>query len=258
MLFETKGEKGNPAILFFHAMGVTGESSGRVAEYLQDEYFCIMPTSTVYCEGQKYVSKADEIRQIEEFLKENDVNNLALVVASSIGADLAVTFLSETKIPVGHAFFDGGQFAKIGKFTRRIMTPFLYFAIRSLYKKNGENLGKIMWCDDDAIKPYFVAAGKALKYGNIRRQMSDSLENKPFPPIDENLQKRVFFEFGSMEEHYKYREDVKKSYPYAHYPVFEGHNHMQYQIKNPKGFAGMLVSVIEKNEIPKLPFLKED
>lgn len=25
-----------------------------------------------------------------------------------------------------------------------IMTPFLYLAIKSLYKKNGENLGKIM------------------------------------------------------------------------------------------------------------------
>ena len=86
MLFETKGKKGNPVILFFHAMGVTGESSGRIAEYLQNEYFCIMPTSTVYCEGQKYVSKADELRQIEKFLKENDVNNLALVVASSMPA----------------------------------------------------------------------------------------------------------------------------------------------------------------------------
>lgn len=258
MLFETKGKKGNPVILFFHAMGVTGESSGRIAEYLQNKYFCIMPTSTVYCEGQKYVSKADELRQIEEFLKENDVNNLALVVASSIGADLAVTFLSETKIPVGHAFFDGEQFAKIGKFTRRIMTPFLYFAIRSLYKKNGENLGKIMWCDDDVIKPYFVAAGKALNYGNIRRQMADSLENKPFPLIDENLQKHTFFEFGSIEDHYKYREDVKESYPYAHYPVFEGYNHMQYQIKDPKGFAEMLVSVIDKNEIPRFSFLKEN
>ena len=32
MLFETKGKKGNPVILFFHAMGVTGESSGRIAE----------------------------------------------------------------------------------------------------------------------------------------------------------------------------------------------------------------------------------
>ena len=36
------------------------------------------------------------------------------------------------------------RFAKINEFTRMIMTPFLYFAIKSLYKKNGENLGKIM------------------------------------------------------------------------------------------------------------------
>ena len=36
--------------------------------------------------------------------------------------------------------------------------------------------------------------------GNIRRQMTDSLENKPFPPIDENLQKHTFFEFGRIED----------------------------------------------------------
>ena len=34
---------------------------------MQDRYFCILPTSTVYCEGQKYVSKLDEIRQVEDF-----------------------------------------------------------------------------------------------------------------------------------------------------------------------------------------------
>ena len=79
-----------------------------------------------------------------------------------------------------------------------IMTPFLYFAIKSLYKKNGENLGKIMWCDDEEIKPYFIAAGKSLTYGNMRRQLADSLVNKPLPPLDENLQRHTFFEFGSM------------------------------------------------------------
>lgn len=34
MLFETLGDKRNPAVLFFHAMGVTGASSERVAEHL--------------------------------------------------------------------------------------------------------------------------------------------------------------------------------------------------------------------------------
>ena len=34
-------------------------------------------------------------------------------------------------------FFDGGQFAQIAKMTRRIMVPFLYLAIKSLYWSNG-------------------------------------------------------------------------------------------------------------------------
>ena len=59
MLFQTYGDRRNPAVLFFHAMGVTGASSEPIARYLQDRYFCILPTSTVYCEGQKYVSKLD-------------------------------------------------------------------------------------------------------------------------------------------------------------------------------------------------------
>ena len=127
MKFKTFGNSSNPAVLFFHAMGVTGESSEPVAKYLQDRYFCILPTSTVYCEGQKYISRADEIRQVEKFLKEQGVKSLAMVVASSIGVDLAMAFLTQTKLPVGHAFFDGGQFAQIGKGMRRIMTPFFLF-----------------------------------------------------------------------------------------------------------------------------------
>ena len=256
MIFETLGDKSKPTIIFFHAMGVVGKSSERVAENLKDKYFCVMPTSTVYCKDQKYISKDDEIKQVEIFLKENNIDEIELVVASSIGADLAIAFLSKTKIPVRHVFIDGGQFAQINKPLRRIMSPLFYLIIRSLYKKNGENLKKIMWCDDKEIRPYFVEAGKNLKYRNMCRQLSDSLENKPFPKIDEELQKNAFFGFGSIEDHYKYRENVKRAYPFAHYPIFEGYNHMQYQIKDPKGFAKMLELIIEKNKMPNLPFVK--
>ena len=120
MKFKTLGNRNAPAVLFFHAMGVTGESSEPVANYLQDRYFCILPTSTVYCKGQKYVSKADEVRQVEAYLKSQGVERLELVVASSIGADLAMVFLTSTKLPIEHVFFDGGQFAQIRKRTRCI------------------------------------------------------------------------------------------------------------------------------------------
>lgn len=257
MLFETLGEKQNPAVLFFHAMGVTGESSEPVAQYLRDRYFCILPTSTVYCTGQKYISKADEVRQVEKFLREQGVKQLELVVASSIGADLAMAFLTQTRLPVEHVFFDGGQFAQIGNATRRIMTPFLYLAIKSLYWSKGGTLKKIMWCDDDAIKPYFIAAGKAITYGDLRRQLSDSLEDKPLQPLPETLQRNTYFEFGSIEDHYKYREQVMNAYPHGHFPIFEGYDHMQYQIRDPQGFAKMLTSIMEQNRMPELPFIRK-
>ena len=257
MLFKTLGNEENPAVLFFHAMGVTGASSEPVAKNMQRKYFCIMPTSTVYCGGQKYIGKADEIKQIEDFLKKHGVKKLAMIVASSIGADLAMAFISQTKLPIEHAFFDGGQFAQIGKNTRRIMVPFLYLAIKSLYWSKGGTLKKIMWCDDDSIKPYFIDAGRQLTYRNIRRQLADSLEDKPFPSLPPELQSRIYFEFGSAEEHYKYRGAVMKAYAKAQFPVFEGYNHMQYQIRDPKGFADMLMSISERGRLPELPFLRK-
>ena len=256
MLFETLGDASRPAVLFFHAMGVTGASSKPVAEHLQRDYFCVLPTATVYCPGQRYLSKADEVRQVEAFLRQRGVQRLALVVASSIGADLAMAFLTQTRLPVEHVFFDGGQFAQIGRGARRIMVPFLYLAIKSLYWSKGGTLKKIMWCDDDAIKPYFIAAGKGLTYGNIRRQMADSLEDKPFPPLPEALQRRTYFEFGSIEEHYKYRSAVMKAYPHGGFPVFTGYNHMQYQIRNPAGFAAMLRTLMEQDTLTAPPPLK--
>ena len=130
--------------------------------------------------------KTDEVRQVEAFLRAQGVERLALVVASSIGADLASAFLAQTGLYVEHVFFDGGQFAQIGKGTRRIMMPFLYLAIKSLYWSGGGTLKKILWCEDAAIKPYFIAAGKAVTYGNLRRQLSDSLEEGLFSCFRKN------------------------------------------------------------------------
>ena len=83
----------------------------------------------------------------------------------------------------------------------------------------------------------------------------DSLEDKPFPPLSPQLQERVWFAFGSKEEHLKYRSAVRSAYPSAHYPVFEGFDHMEYQIKDPSGFAALLTRVMEENTLPDLPFL---
>ena len=257
MLFQTYGNPHNPAVLFFHAMAVTGESSEPVARCLQARYFCILPTSTAYCPGQRYAGKAEEVRQVADFLRERGVERLALVVASSIGADLAMAFLTKTRLPVEHVYFDGGQFARIGKMTRLLMTPPMYLAIKSLaWSKKGGTLKYILWCDDENLKPYFIAAARSLTYGNLRRQLADSLEDKPFPALPGELEAHTWFAFGSGEEHFKYREAVRQAYPKAHYPVFRAYNHMQYQIRDPQGFGEMLVTLMETDRLPELPMLE--
>ncbi len=85
MVFRTLGDRRNHAVLFFHAMGVTGESSLPVAEYLKNDYFVILPTSTVYSKGQKYISKDEEVRQVVSFLYREGVEKLELLVSSSLG-----------------------------------------------------------------------------------------------------------------------------------------------------------------------------
>lgn len=80
-----------------------------------------------------------------------------------------------------------------------------------------KTLGKILWCDDDAIKPYFIDAGRA----NMRHQMNDSLEDKDFPHFRCVREENCFFEFGSNEEHFKYRGSVKRPIRKEYYPSSE-------------------------------------
>lgn len=70
--------------------------------------------------------------------------------------------------------------------------------------------------DTELIKfPLFCPKCKTETLINMRRQMADSLEDKPFPVLPEDLQCRCWFEFGSAEDHLKYRAAVRKAYPMA-------------------------------------------
>ena len=71
------------------------------------------------------------------------------------------------------------------------------------------------------------------------------------PELLIELQKNTFWEFGNKEDHFKYRNAVMQTYKYGYFPVFDGCNHMQYQIRDPKGFAEMLEGIIESGKMKK-------
>ena len=85
--------------------------SGQIARYLQARSLGILPSQNVYREGaiisMPLRAGGGDAQGVERF---------SAVVASSGGVRaLSCAFLTQTKLPVEHAFFDGGQFAQIGK-----------------------------------------------------------------------------------------------------------------------------------------------
>ena len=70
MLFQTYGDRKNPAVLFFHAMGVTG-AEWRAGCEIFTEYdisaFYLPPPCTA--KGRNMSARQDEVRQVEEYLK---------------------------------------------------------------------------------------------------------------------------------------------------------------------------------------------
>ena len=68
--------------------------------------------SIVLCQPQQCIApdrgtakKRDEVQQVVRFLEKQEIKEIELVVASSIGADLAIAFVTNAKIPVKHIFF---------------------------------------------------------------------------------------------------------------------------------------------------------
>ena len=61
MVFKTTGNKSGPVVLFFHAMGVTGESSMPVAETMAENFIalcqhqqCIAPDRGTVAKEMRY------------------------------------------------------------------------------------------------------------------------------------------------------------------------------------------------------------
>ena len=255
MQVTTMGNSDKPVILNFHALGVDGHSNERWACYLQDDYFVINPTMSIFCQGQTYKSKRDEVAQLNAELDRLGVGDIELVCAFSIGGDIALEFLSTTKRKVGHVFFDGPQLTKVPTLVRRAVGPVIYKELVNIANTNGESVGKIFWCDDDDIKPYFARACANVDKASISNAMKD-LMTGDYPKLPAQIEECLFIEFGSIEDHYPCREDVMRRYPKASYPVFEDKNHMEFTIRDPQGFAQLMRGLIQTGELPHLEFMR--
>ncbi|MDE7295660.1 MAG: alpha/beta hydrolase, partial [Clostridia bacterium] len=106
MIFHTFGNKNNKAILLIHTLFTSADFFAPIREFLAKDYFVITPTLTGHHENFVYISTADEIRQIKEFLAANEITSLYAVAGFSLGGNIAYEFFCENSDMIENAIID--------------------------------------------------------------------------------------------------------------------------------------------------------
>jgi len=257
MKFDVLGDKKNPAIILVHGMFCNAEAVKHFAKYMQDEYYVIIPTMSGHYEGSAdYRSKEKEAEQMLTYLHENDIEELALVQGTSMGAEVALEFVRISDIPIRHCFFDGGPFFDFPKWFKGIM----YRKFKSFVKIcKGKTPDEAF---DDLVKNRFIKwlIGKNIdSYRDMMTDFATVASNVTettilnvvetcyacrLPEFPKKFQEKFIFFFAEKEPARKSEKRLRKVYPYATYEMVSGVGHGGYQASKPKDYAELLKCVI--------------
>ena len=155
MRFQTFGNKNNKAVLLIHTLFTSADFFEPITQLLANEYFVIVPTLSGHYENSTFVSTTDEIRQIKEFLCENNVASLYAVAGFSLGGNIAYEFFCNNSEMIEKAVIDS---APLFNFPKVVKNQYL--------KSYTQCLQKIKSCKYDTAKElnkYFNGMGEYQK-----------------------------------------------------------------------------------------------
>ncbi len=115
MIFQTFGNKNNKAVLLIHTLFTSADFFAPITQLLANDYFVIVPTLSGHYENSKFVSVADEIRQIKEFLSENNVVSIYAVAGFSLGGNIAYEFFCNNAEMIEKAVIDSAPLFNLPK-----------------------------------------------------------------------------------------------------------------------------------------------
>ncbi len=118
MRFQTFGSKNNKAVLLIHTLFTSADFFAPVTQLLAKDHFVIVPTLSGHYENSTFVSTADEIRQIKEFLSENNIGFLYAVAGFSLGGNIAYEFFCNNAAMIENAVIDSAPLFNFSKFVK--------------------------------------------------------------------------------------------------------------------------------------------
>lgn len=241
MRIDTFGSKNNPVIVMLVGSFSPGESMKILYERLLDDFYIVVPTYNGHYENSKdFTTRYEEAKQVCKYIMDNNIEKIKMIYGQSMGCEIGMELINQfiqNNIKVEKALFDGGPFIKLSKIYKKIM----YFKFKTMVDMFKEKtvdealdmkiIKKFSHGDPNSLKQALESVIKVSPY--ITKQ---SIKNEveccytfDFPTMSENMQKNIYFYYGSEEKAYKTcYKGIKKAYPSANYKVFDGYGHITY------------------------------
>lgn len=259
MIFETLGEKKNPAVLIIHGMFCSAKAVKLWAEPLKNDFYIIIPTlNGHYADAPDYISKQNEAAEILLYLKQHGITELALLHGTSMGAEVAFEVCRQSTITIKKCFFDGGPFFHFNPLFRKFMLK-KWRAMASVLNSDDPesaaekllNSSMIKWMSGNKPEKYrttlFSMIDKNRKFTEATlHNVNETCYTFEFPEISEEMQKTFFFLYSDNEPAHMSKKNMLKHYPNAEFKDMHNLGHCGFQMSKPNEYAEFIRDFIKK------------
>lgn len=257
MKFDTFGNKDNPIIVMLTGSFCPGESMENVYSRLCDEFYIIVPTYNGHYKNSKnFTSRQEEAREIYQYIKDNGIRKIKMIYGQSMGCEIGMELLSqlnENNIKVEKVLFDGGPFIKLSKAYKTLMY-FKFKTMINMFKEkdieealNMKIVKKFSNGDSNSLKSMIESVIKVAPYltkTSIKNE-NECCYTFDFPTMSDEMQKNIYFFYGSEEKAYKTcYKGVKKAYPNANFKIVNGYGHLTYLGNHIEEYLDMIRQIV--------------
>ncbi len=233
MIVQEFGKENDPVILLIPGNMMSWRQFEHVIPDLQDDYRVLAVSIDGYDDmGTTFTSAQNSAEKLENYLKENQIDNVALVFGESFGSATAAVLFHRQNVKTDSLIMNGPQYMNAGIFTKLLS----WIIPRNQYRLIGkmQSMKKLPLLlklytrsNDEKLKEQFKYAAKNISLQTLQNGMSEALnlyeridDFKPDPDAE------VSIWYGEKEPNMKKAiEKLKRAFPNAQIHGFKGFGH---------------------------------
>ena len=246
MTIHEYGDRKNPHILLIHGMWMCHEMMLPYVEKMRGEYHIIAPDLTGHGSDMGSFEGAEQDAvQIGKWLADHDIKSLELMFSASMGCVVAMYLMTDSPwLNVKCSVLEGAAL------TRMKGVEWMFRGMMGGMQKHPETASKMYsaaYIDSDVMKKLSDSMSRTDRKAlacMVHTCNSFKYEQSMLPS---DMQRRLFFEFGSRDSHIVCCKLIQKYYPEATITIRKGYGHCVYMFKHQEEYSDILKDYMKKS-----------